>query len=687
MKDVFAVQDDITMQILKALQVQLTSGPRGVKDKGTQNLQAYLKALEAVSVFIKFTRDGNLRARQLFEEAIAMDPEYARAYAMLSSIHLLDLAMGLSKSPRESLEKAIQYAKKAQSLDENDYAGYTALASVYMAKRDHENAFKEAQKAIELAPGTALPYFKLGEVLCFSGRSHEAIDYFKKAIRINPFPPAFYYLNLGYAYFLTGNYQEAVGVNKKACALMPDNEGCHRTLAASYGMLGKDTEARFEAAELLRIMPDWSIEGWKQRQTHGWKNQADVDHFAEGLRRAGLPEKPPLPLPDKPSIAVLPFVNISGDPKQEYFSDGITEEIITALSKITVLFVIAGNSTFTYKRKPVKVQQVGRELGVQYVLEGSVRRSGDKVRITAQLVDAKTGNHLWAERYDRDLKDIFAIQDEITMKIITALRVQLTAGEQARVLERHTDNLQAYLKILEGYVYFGEAKFAEAMECFEEALTLDPKNPMIYAAIAWTHTMNIWFGPSATRARSLQKAFEFAEKCKSLDDELDIGHMILGHVYLHKREYDKAISEGRRAIELNPNSPDSAIFFGWTLRCIGKYEDAVREYERAIRLNPRQTGWPLTQLGTTYVMMRRHEEAIVILKEVVQRYPRAFAAHITLAMAYSALDRLDEARAAASEVLKLIPNFSVDDFEKTLPYKNEADRVFMADALRKAGLK
>ncbi len=272
------------------------------------------------------------------------------------------------------------------------------------------------------------------------------------------------------------------------------------------------------------------------------------------------------------------------------------------------------------------------------------------------------------------------------MKIITALRVQLTEGEQARLLERHTNNLQAYLKILEGYGYFSEARFAGAMQSFEEALTLDPQIPEAYGAIAWLHIMDVWFGPSATRARSLEKAFEFAEKCKALDDELDIGHRVLGNVYLLRREYDKAISEGRRAVELNPNSPASAIFFAQTLRYIGKYEDAVRELGRAIRLNPLQTAWPLTQLGLTYVMMGRHEEAIVICKEVIEQYPRDFAAHITLAMAYSSLDRLDEARAAASEILKLIPNFSVDDFEKTLPCKDEADRVFMADALRKAGL-
>jgi adenylate cyclase len=242
--------------------------------------------------------------------------------------------MGLSKSRKESLEKAISYARRAQSLDQKDFLGYSAMVGPYIYQRDYENAIKEAKKAINIAPGTALPYANLGYALCMSGRSSEAIAYFKKAIRIDPFPPPYYYLDLGNAYFLTGNYEEAVKVNKKACALAPDNEGCHRTLAAAYGMLGKDTEAQVEAAELLRIMPEWSIEGWKQRQGDRWKNQTDVDHFAEGLRRAGLPEKPPLPLPDTPSIAVLPFVNMSGDPEQEYLCDGIADQIINSIANI-----------------------------------------------------------------------------------------------------------------------------------------------------------------------------------------------------------------------------------------------------------------------------------------------------------------------------------------------------------------
>jgi TolB-like protein/class 3 adenylate cyclase len=397
-------------------------------------------------------------------------------------------------------------------------------------------------------------------------------------------------------------------------------------------------------------------------------------------------EKMAHPLPDKPSIAVLPFDNISEDPRQDYFSDGLTEEIISALSKVPNLFVIARNSTFTYKGKPVKVQQVSEELGVRYVLEGSVRKADNQLRITAQLIDAITGHHLWSERYDRELKDIFTIQDEITIKILTEMRVQLTEGEKARVLEKYTNNLQAYLKILEGMQYSNMFKHTEAIERYEEARTLDPQCPMTYGFLSWENLMNVWFGPSATRGQSFKKAFEFAEKCKALDDEFYGCRQILGHAYLMKRQYDKAISEGKLSIELNPNSSASAMMYGWTLRSVGRYEDALREEERAVRLDPLNPIGPMYQICATYNAMRRHDEAIATCKKVVELNPKYSPAYFQLVVAYSSLNRMDEARSAASGILKIYPNFSVEQFAKAIPYKKKADKDLLVNSLLKAGL-
>ena len=233
------------------------------------------------------------------------------------------------------------------------------------------------------------------------------------------------------------------------------------------------------------LIPRFSLED-RAKACHT-RTQRTVERYLEGLRKAGIPDKPPLPLPDKPSIAVLPFVNMSDDKGQEYFSDGLTEEIITALSKLPQVFVIARNSILYLQGKPVDVKQVGREMGVRYVLEGSVREEGNRVRITAQLIDATTGNHVFSERYDRELKDLFAMQDEITMKISTAMRVQLTEGEFARAFSKGTENVEAYLKTLQSYEkrqLFTKESQAQARQLAEEAIALDPGYAMAYCGLA-----------------------------------------------------------------------------------------------------------------------------------------------------------------------------------------------------------
>jgi adenylate cyclase len=404
---------------------------------------------------------------------------------------------------------------------------------------------------------------------------------------------------------------------------------------------------------------------------------------------AGKEEKV-LPLPEEPSIAVLPFANISGDPEQEYFSDGLTEEIITALSKVEKMFVIASNSTFSYKGKPVKVQQVGEELGVRYVLEGSVRKAGDRVRITAQLIDALTGHHLWAERYDRNLEDIFALQDEITMRILTALRVTLTEGEQARVYDRGTENLDSFLKVSRGmhhFLRFNEDDNVVARHMFEEAVPLDPENPVAYTMLGWTHVMDVWYGSSESPGKSMERASELAQKAIALDDTQDYAHSLLGHISLMMRQHEKAIAEGERAVALNPNGADAHAHLAMTLHYVGRREEATALFKKAIRLNPMPPNWYLTHLAFTYRLTGENEQAIATFQKVLQRNPDDLWAQIGLTVSYSIDGREKEARAEATGVLRIDPKFSLEYFAKTLPFKNPADTGLVIDALRKAGLK
>jgi adenylate cyclase len=397
-----------------------------------------------------------------------------------------------------------------------------------------------------------------------------------------------------------------------------------------------------------------------------------------------------LALPDKPSIAVLPFDNMSGDPEQEYFSDGISEEIITALSKIPKVFVIARNSTFTYKAKPVKVQQVGRELGVMYVLEGSVRKAGNRVRITAQLVDVVSGRHLWAERYDRDLTDIFALQDEITMKIMIAMQVKLTEGDQARLYGRGTDNLEAYLKLLQGRQYIenlNRENNALAQQVLGEALALDPGYGEAYTYLAVTHLLDTVLGLSKYPRNSLVNAIGLAEKAIALDDSEANPYSILGLLLAMKGEYEKSIAEGERAVELNPNSADAHARLAMTLSFSGRREEAIAYFKQAIRLNPIPPVYYLFHMSLAYAMAERYEEALAVCEKAVHREPDNVLARIFLAANYNLAGRAEEARVEASEVIRISPKFSLEYASKTWPFKNQADKDRFLEALRKAGLK
>jgi adenylate cyclase len=400
-------------------------------------------------------------------------------------------------------------------------------------------------------------------------------------------------------------------------------------------------------------------------------------------------EKMAFPLPDKPSIAVLPFVNMSGEKEQEYFSDGITEEIITAISKVPRLLVIARNSTFTYKGRPVKVKQVSEELGVRYVLEGSVRKTGDKVRITAQLIDATTGNHLWAERYDRDLKDIFALQDEITLKIIQALQVKLTAGEQARMIGKGTGNLNAYLKALQANEQFyrmNKQGSTLAKELAKEAIALDPKYARPYSILALSHMLDLWFGFSESPENSMRLAEEAAQKALTLDDSDPGIHWCYAALYIMQRQHDKSITSAERALELSPSGM-SAYIMGTALLYACRFNEAVQQFEQAIRLNPFPSSNVVRNLGSSYRCVGRYEDAIVQYKKALTLEPEDLFTHLGLALTYIKLGREKEAQAEAAEVLKIYPKFSLEHYAKTLPFKDKSIADDMIASLRKAGLK
>jgi len=405
----------------------------------------------------------------------------------------------------------------------------------------------------------------------------------------------------------------------------------------------------------------------------------------------GIPsEKMAFPLPDKPSIAVLPFVNMTGDPEMEYLSDGFTEQIITHLSKTPKLFVIARQSTFTYKGRPTRVQQVSSELGVRYVMEGCIHRSGDRIRVTAQLIDAIKGHHLWAERYDRDLREVFAIQDEITMEILRAIEVKLTEGEQARIHQRGTDNIEAYVKALQAIEYherFNKNDNIVARQLCKEALALDPNYARPYRILAYTHLMEPYYGPCPSPKKCMERALDLAHKAVSLDASHPCGYECLSYIYAHKRQHEKAIAEAEHAIALDPNGADAHVALGYALQIAGRPEEAIVSIEKAIRSNPIAPGHYFSKLGSAYRMVGRYEEAITAYKKALARSPDSIIAHVHLTTTYSFAGRDNEARAQAKEILRIQPKFSAERYAKRLSYKDKLENQRVIEALRKAGLK
>ena len=401
-----------------------------------------------------------------------------------------------------------------------------------------------------------------------------------------------------------------------------------------------------------------------------------------------LTEKTALPLPDKPSIAVLPFENMTGDPRQEYFTDGFTEQIITSLSKISSLFVIARNSSFTYKGKPVKVQKVGKELGVRYVLEGSIQKSGDRVRINAQLIDAISEQHVWAESYDRDMKDIFAMQDEIIMKILTAMQVNLTAGEQARVWAEGTRSLEAYLKLMEGREYFRKGNResnALARRMAEETIALDPKYANAYAMLGATYVSDVFLGTSRPKD-AIAKAIELTQKALAMNGSLADARSRLGVLYSWSGRYDEGIAEAERGVELNPNSGLANFYLAQVLRYAGKSKEAIPLIRKALRLEPIAPDNYVQNLALVYFQTGDCKEALAACDKGLKREPDSLNNQVIMATVYGFCGREKEARKAATEVLRINPKFTVESYTRILPYKNPSDKDRTFQGLRKAGL-
>jgi adenylate cyclase len=398
--------------------------------------------------------------------------------------------------------------------------------------------------------------------------------------------------------------------------------------------------------------------------------------------------KPADEILQQPGIAVLPLINMSNDPAQEYFSDGMTDDLITDLTKVSGLFVISRDSTFYYKGETQDVRKIAGDLGVRYVLHGSVRRAGDAVRVNLHLTDAGSGRQIWAERYDGEITNVFGLQDEITQQVVSALAIKLTRDERKKLARRQTNNLQAYetfLKAQELATRYSKNNNRAAQVLLQKAIELDPDFPMAYALLGWSQVFDAMNGWTAKREDSLDMATSIADKAIALDAELPLAYFVKGLVHREKGEYIKALAEAEKSIALDRNYANGHVLVATLLYYAGRPAEGLERIKVAMRLNPHHPHNYPFHLGQAYFILKRYDEAIAAFKQGLQSSPSSERLHVWLAATYAQAGRIPEAEWEISQVKDANPSFSQARMREAFPFKEKADLDHFLEGLRKAG--
>ncbi len=702
LKDVFSVWDEITQNILVAMHLKLTRGGDAVSDweMHKRDREAYRLNIEGTVHFQTFSPTGHRIAERMFSELLERQPDNPAALTKMGYLHWQKVVLGLSKNPATDKKKARDFATKALAITDNFDQVYLLLATLDNLDGSITAAYKNAKRGLELAPASGSSIALAGWIYSTAGHAEEGVRLLKLAMRTEPDYPQWIPGILSLALMKIGRNDEAMEVNDSILASRLEDVRAHGWALMRRAVFevfsGDEAAARMTVQKLLAIQPT-SNNAELVRFTQNDYYKEFFDRFHDALRKAGFPEhapgKGPKAKPTKPSIAVLPFVNLSDDKDQEYFADGMTDDLITDLSKISGLFVIARNSSFQFKGKSIDVKAVGHELGVRYLLEGSVRRVGDRVRINAQLVDTTSGGHLWAERYEGAIADIFSLQDSVIAKIVSALAVELTDSDQKTLAERHQNvNLEAYDYVLRGRQLLSRIEGQEtekARAMFKKAIAVDPNYARAHLNLGLLHLYewSIW---GLEKERNLAQALAFGQKAAELDPVAPGAHALIASVYQYLGEHDKAEVEGAKALALDPTHAETLALLGAYLARAGPVGEAIKVLKKAIRLDPYLPPRYVFHLGWSYFGAEMYEEAVRVLRRGATREPNYIAFHLWLAASYAMLDRMAEAKAEVAEVLRLNPDFTMTAFSAWAT--TYTSRKFQANlerrlgALRKAGI-
>jgi TolB-like protein/class 3 adenylate cyclase/predicted Zn-dependent protease len=692
MEDILNMFDEITHSISGELDLELLSG-EGSRPiyKGTDNFEAWMYLVKAVALYNSLKKEDTKRAQEFLEHAISIDPNYSYAWSSLSHVYWNYSKFGWGPSRTESMKKMLECVNKALSLDELNYDAYIGMGQYYVEKKQYEKAIAKYEKALTLAPNNAFMHFNLEMALRKACRFQEALLHGKKAVRLAPFAPWYYFGVIGWDYYFLGQHEEAISWFKLSfdrCQETKCNQKFpHSYLAMAYSDNGQTEKARYHMQKVLEYDPKFNLEA-RKKSMH-YKDPSYTERYINALRKAGAPERPPLQLPDKPSIAVLPFDNMSGDSEIDYICDGISENIITTLSKSPHLFVVNRNSTFHYKGKPVKIKLVSKELGVRYILEGSILKSGDRLRITAQLIDALNGYHIWAETFDINMGDLLTIIDEMTLEIAKALATELLPSSISRAGK--AKSLEAWSYYIKSTLNWRTTRedMAKSKQFLERALEIDPNFTAAWSALAANNYHEGRYGWSASRKESFKQAKQFALKALEIDDSEPYAYIVLGDLYLMQKKYAEAFSEYEKAIAIDPNYSYAYWCLERAYRYTGQPEKAIPLSKKAMRLHPHYPWIYPYGLGRCYYRLRKYDEAIALFEQVLTMCEQGQCSpkwpHLFLAQVYSELGQYEKARSHMQTVLEHDPKFNIENRRKANPYKDPADNEREIEALRKAG--
>ena len=695
-EQLFEIQDEITQKIAAALDVNLVGGQH-VALHHQENLETFKLVSQSIAESQNFTPSGIQNAEKYLQKALKLSPESSSVHSQYAWVYFGKVWVRISKDIMSDLDKAKLHAEKSLSINPNQPQPYLLLATLALFKRDYDTAIRLTNKAMELAPSGGIHASVAGWVKSASGQQKEAIALLKFGMRTEPFYPDWLVTALPMSHMMLGDNTSAQNVIMGA--LNSDRELAPQYQAVAYvnlaiilSMQNRKEEAKSYVKKALEFAPNSSIEG--RNVAFGfYKDQEIIQAQSDILRQIGFPEHPPTRLPDKPSIAVLPFTNMSDDKAQEYFVDGLTEDLITRLANIGGLFVIARNTMFTYKGKSVDVKNVGRDLGVRYVLEGSVRRSGDRLRINAQLIDATDGGHLWAKIYDRDLSDVFVVQDDVTTQISEAMRISLKPHEVQRLAHVPTQNMKAYDLFLKARKYHSkfhplDGSLNRALELYEAAITEDPTFAEAYAydadlsALAWRLQWSRVLPVAAARKRTQQSL----ERALTLNPQLPIAISVKASLLSVQGHHAETISLANDAVALAPGDHNVRQRLAYQLAVSGALNEATETMDLAVRMNPSPSVEDAWIAAYTYFHTRQYQKSVAFAQRAIKAIPDSQFVYYALVASYARLNQKTEAKKALDKIFGIIPFENWRLNMESTAYMRKDVQMHFVNAMRDAGM-